>query len=86
MGMYDWVNYECVCDNCHAKVTEFQTKDGNRALDWLKPNDVNNFYSHCGKCGNWIEFHKIKDNKFRKVTSYRKGGKRFIVADRSVTI
>jgi len=44
MGMFDWVNYECVCPVCHNKVDGFQS------------DEVDNFYSSCRVCGAWIEF------------------------------
>jgi len=55
MGMFDYIKHECVCPNCHQKVTGFQSKDAACELDALKPTDVRNFYTDC-HCGTWIEF------------------------------
>ena len=54
MGMFDYVNYECVCPVCKSKVDEFQTKSSGCLLDVLEPVDVSNFYSSCNEheeCG-----------------------------------
>ena len=59
MGMFDWVDYECRCDICKAKVTGFQSKDGNCTLDHVSPFTVNEFYSSCSKCGSWITIGKF---------------------------
>ena len=57
MGMYDNINYECTCPVCHGKVHNFQSKSGDCVLDTLAPNQVENFYSLCGKCGCRLEFN-----------------------------
>lgn len=59
MGMFDWVNYECDCPKCGAKVTGFQSKDSTCELNDLKPTEVSNFYSSCDECHVWIEFNRI---------------------------
>ena len=56
MGMFDYVNFECVCPVCKSKVDGFQTKDGDCVLDVVEPTEVSNFYSSCGKCGCWIDY------------------------------
>lgn len=56
MGMFDYVNYECVCPSCHNKVDGFQSKSGPCLMDTLEPDQVYNFYSSCEVCGAWIEF------------------------------
>lgn len=63
MGMYDDVKYETICPVCHAKVDGFQSKDGGCLLDLLKPSQVNNFYTHCQKCGCWIKYTRIKSGE-----------------------
>lgn len=83
MGMFDWINYECVCPVCHGKVDGFQSKDNHCTLASLQPNDVDSFYSDCGKCGCWIEFErenegsekflrKIKSKKLIPMEKYNK--------------
>lgn len=82
MGMFDYVNYECVCPICHHKVDEFQTKDGTPALQTVNPEDVDYFYNTCPFCGVWIEFTRNngkldgrvygKDRKLLKRIKYRK--------------
>lgn len=71
MGMFDWIDYECVCPICRSKVDGFQSKDGVCELEHLKPQDVEEFYSSCKKCGSWLEFEKEKPNKYR-LTVYKK--------------
>lgn len=56
MGMYDDIKYEMDCPKCGAKVTGFQSKDGPCCFATLEFWEVDNFYSHCGECGTWIEF------------------------------
>ena len=56
MGMYDNINYECVCPRCHNKVDGFQSKCAECVLDMLEPWQVKNFYSSCSVCGAWLEF------------------------------
>ena len=64
MGMFDYVDFECICPLCKSKVTGFQSKDGACMLDNLKIWDVRNFYSHCSGCWLWIEFKRYgNDNK-----------------------
>ena len=74
MGMFDYVNYECICPVCKSKVSGFQTKDGDCVLDTLQPTSVLHFYSSCDKCGCWIDFKaKPATNFVRTVTSRKKG-------------
>lgn len=76
MGMFDEIDYECTCPVCHGKVEGFQSKDGDRALDHLKPTEVSNFYTNCRKCGCWIQFDKEGDKYKRTVSKYEKSGYR----------
>jgi len=71
MGMYDNVDYECVCPVCQSKVDGFQTKSKDCLLDTYPPSEVSNFYSSCGKCGCWIEFseHPIPKTNFTRTVS-----------------
>ncbi len=57
MGMFDSVNYECDCPVCGARVTDFQSKEGECDLLLLEPKDVDYFYSSCDKCKTWIDIH-----------------------------
>jgi hypothetical protein len=41
---FDWVNYECICEVCDSKITEFQSKSGYCVLDMVSPLDVEEFY------------------------------------------
>jgi len=85
MGMFDWIDYECTCDNCKGKVTGFQTKDSDRLLDLLSPFDVENFYSVCNKCGCWIDI-KRDGESFVKTTYSIKGWKKKVLKERKVKI
>lgn len=67
MGMFDYVKYECVCPVCKNKVDGFQTKDKDCILDVIQPQSVDNFYTHCGTCGVWIEFYREDKINFRMV-------------------
>lgn len=76
MGMYDNVNYECVCPVCHSKVTGFQSKSGPCELTTLEPTKVSNFYSSCDKCGCWIEFTAEKMTNFVRTVEGKEKGER----------
>lgn len=86
MGMFDWVDYACTCDNCKSKVTGFQTKSGDNVLDTVKPLDVVEFYSSCDNCGCLVEFCRLGGGKFKKVTSRFSKKKKKVLSKRIVTI
>ena len=75
MGMFNYVDFECVCPVCHSKVDGFQTKDGDLRLDTVKPKSVSNFYAPCRKCGCWIEFTRNDDGKFVRTVDGKIGDK-----------
>ena len=54
MGMFDNVRYSAPCPKCGVELTDWQSKDGNCALDYIEPYQVSNFYTSCYGCGNWI--------------------------------
>ena len=56
MGMFDYVHYPSKCPWCGAHVFEFQTKDGDCALDILDAGMVRTFYTDCPECHKWIEY------------------------------
>lgn len=58
VGMYDNVKFVMECPVCKAPVTGFQSKDGRCVLGVLSPKNVSNFYSHCSKCGAYINFER----------------------------
>ena len=67
MGMFDFVDYECACPVCHGKVSGFQTKDKEEpSLDHYTPQEVDNFYSSCDKCGCWVDFERADKINFRR--------------------
>ena len=72
--MYDYVNYECECPTCHAKVDNFQTKDGDRVLRRVEPEDVEQFYAICDQCKCWIEFNRDEKSGEYIMTVESKGG------------
>ena len=80
MGMYHWIDFECVCPVCKNKAEFFQSKDGENldlCCEVLSPTQVNNFYTSCGGCGCWLEFTKNKEGKYtRVVTSKRDNWKK----------
>ena len=67
--MFDNIEYECDCPTCGQRVTDFQSKDGDCALDNLKPEQVTTWYSSCDKCRTWIEFKWVVTHKM--VMSFR---------------
>jgi len=77
MGMFDYVQHECVCPVCRSKVANFQSKDGPCKLLTLQPSEVECFYSTCPKCGCWVQFDAIEVPKenFTMVASALKGNK-----------
>jgi hypothetical protein len=82
VGMFDYINYECVCPVCRSKVTGFQSKGGDCQLDTLEPQQVSRFYSSCGNCGCWINFDRIPlpvENFTRTVEGKLKDGNRPIL-------
>jgi len=81
MGMYDYVDYECVCPNCKQKVSGFQSKDAECELALVTPIDVNNFYTSCN-CGAWLEFNRIFTADYRVLVT--KNNK--VIASKKVTL
>jgi len=76
MGMFDYVDYECVCPVCHSKVEGFQSKDHDCTLATLDPCQVSNFYSSCDKCGCWIDFKGKPATNFTRTVEGKEKGKR----------
>lgn len=73
MGMFDNINYEMDCPRCNHKVDNFQSKDGPCLMESLEFWEVNDFYSHCRNCGNWIEFIiERRPNRRLRITDYKK--------------
>ena len=58
MGMFDYVDFECVCPRCRGKITGFQTKDGDCSMATVHPSTLTNFYTSCDNCGAWIEYNR----------------------------
>jgi hypothetical protein len=56
MGVFDYINFECDCPICGARIKEFQSKDSDCSLDILEPEEVDNWYSLCDRCENYVEF------------------------------
>ena len=69
MGMFDDVNYECVCPVCHNKANGFQSKSGECLLDLVEPTEVDNFYTACQTCGCWISFTKKSEGVYERVVT-----------------
>ncbi len=85
MGMFDRVNFECICPVCHAKVDGFQSKSGRCELDTIEPTEIANFYSSCKKCGCWIEYTAKKVTNFTRTVD-GKGDKRLHEHTKDVSI
>lgn len=63
MGMFDWVDFEMDCPLCGTHMEEFQTKDLDNTLSFVKISKVNSFYDVCPRCGLWITFVVKKQGK-----------------------
>src|SRR5947209_9516122 len=66
MGLFDYVNFECDCPGCGAKLKGFQTKDRACVLDTLMPWEVDCFYTSCDNCGLWVEFRRKGSDAVRR--------------------
>ncbi len=73
MGIFDYVNYECICPVCYSKVNGFQSKSEDCMMRKLEPSRVANFYSSCEKCGCWIDFTANKITNFRRTVTGKDG-------------
>jgi len=58
MGMFDHVAVEMDCPFCGHRLDDFQSKDGPCYLGLVSPETINNFYTDCPVCGNWVEFSR----------------------------
>lgn len=63
MGMFDWINFKTACPTCATPVSGFQSKDAGCEMVTLEPEDVDNFYSSCDKCGTWVEFSREPERR-----------------------
>jgi hypothetical protein len=59
MGMFDYVRYSAPCFKCGEVLTEWQSKDGDCALDTIEPPIGGRFYADCPKCRTWNEYKVI---------------------------
>jgi hypothetical protein len=58
MGMYDHVITPPIkCQACDNMLTGWQSKDRECNLDHLEYWEVENFYTFCGRCSTWNEYH-----------------------------
>jgi len=64
MGMYDLVRFEIECPGCGEIVSSFQSQDGECILNWVNPSDVDNFYTDCWNCGDWLEVSKQESGEY----------------------
>lgn len=72
MGMFDWVKFEMSCPVCGSKISDFQSKSGERVLENVEFWEVDNFYSSCDNCDTWVEFDlKNKARKKYKISDYK---------------
>ena len=69
MGMFNWVNFEVRCPVCGRKLTNFQTKDLEKELNWVGYKRTKNFYTYCEVCGTSIHFYKIKNHNTINITA-----------------
>ena len=52
---YDRVDFACLCPNCGAEITDFQTKDLCNQFDTVDYRIAYHFYAEC-RCGTWLDF------------------------------
>jgi len=69
MGMFDYVNFKVECPKCGWPVEGFQSKDGKCELETVEPETVEEFYSTCKQCDQWIQYEVVKpvDLHFKQV-------------------
>lgn len=53
--MFDRVQFEEPCPHCGKVLTDWQSKSGECFMLWVKPWQVDNFYTSCD-CGTWVEY------------------------------
>lgn len=61
MGMYDFVRVPaalCKCSSCGGTLKNWQSKDRECQLGEVQWWEVDNFYTHCDNCGNWVEYFR----------------------------
>ena len=64
MGMFDWVNAKLPCPKCGHENQGWQSKDGPCHMKILEPSQVNEFYTSCDECGEWLVYSKLdKDQR-----------------------
>lgn len=63
MGMFDTIILEIKCPNCESIITDFQTKDMGRGLNFINFDDVPRnvrMYSWCDSCKTEVTIIKGK--------------------------
>ena len=76
MGMFDYVDVgqDIPCPACGAVLGGWQSKDGPCHLGHIPLSDVDNFYTHCNACGQWVEYRrrpKLNDLRDFELVSQR---------------
>ncbi len=64
MGMFDNVEVPpayCKCPVCDAELTDWQSKDGPCTMTLQQFYEVDNFYTSCDACGEWVEYTYTKN-------------------------
>lgn len=60
MGMFDYVKADPVTCECGEVISSWQTKDLDCEMEEVSPDEVDNYYALCERCGIWHEFHRPK--------------------------
>jgi hypothetical protein len=58
MGLYDHVRFTAPCWKCGEPITLWQSKDAQRLMQYLRPEQVQHFYEAC-ECGAWNEYRVV---------------------------
>ena len=58
MGLFDYVDFEMDCPKCGARLTNFQTKDGDVFMNKVSVWSVDNFGAWCDRCKTSIAFYR----------------------------
>jgi RNase P subunit RPR2 len=73
MSMFDSIRLPAIlfCKKCGEPLASWQSKDGPCILAMLDFWEVDNFYAHCLKCGEWHEFNLDEPRPQLPLSAYK---------------